>query len=96
MFTGIVTDIGEVQSVSARTQSLSRFEIACGYDPASIALGASICCSGICLTVVEVEAKHLARPQSCHGCCKAASGDESPPHLEPTLPPCPEHHSKAK
>jgi riboflavin synthase len=57
MFTGIVTDIGEVQSVSARTQSLSRFEIACGYDPASIALGASICCSGICLTVVEVEAK---------------------------------------
>jgi riboflavin synthase len=57
MFTGIVTDIGEVQSVSARTQSLSRFEIACGYDPASIALGASICCSGICLTVVEVKAK---------------------------------------
>lgn len=54
MFTGIVTDIGEVTGVTARANTLSRIEIACGFDPASIALGASISCSGICLTVVEV------------------------------------------
>jgi riboflavin synthase len=57
MFTGIVTDVGEVVSVKARANTLSRIEIACGYDPATIALGASISCSGICLTVVEVGEK---------------------------------------
>lgn len=57
MFTGIVTDIGEVMNVTARANTLSRVDIACGYDPASIALGASICCSGICLTVVEIGEK---------------------------------------
>ena len=55
MFTGIVTDIGEVQAVTARAGNLSRVEIACGFDAASIALGASISCSGICLTVVDVK-----------------------------------------
>jgi riboflavin synthase len=54
MFTGIVTDIGEVVGVTPRANTLSRIEIACGYDAASIALGASISCSGICLTVVDV------------------------------------------
>jgi len=57
MFTGIVTDIGKVMNVTARANTLSRVDIACGYDPASIALGASICCSGICLTVVEIGEK---------------------------------------
>ena len=57
MFTGIVTDIGEVTSVTARANTLSRIEIACRYDPATIALGASISCSGICLTVVAVAEK---------------------------------------
>ena len=55
MFTGIVTDIGEIRTVTAPTNNLSRIEIACGYDAASIALGASISCSGICLTVVDVK-----------------------------------------
>jgi riboflavin synthase len=55
MFTGIVTEIGEVQAVTARAGNLSRIEIACGFDAASIALGASISCSGICLTVVDVK-----------------------------------------
>jgi len=54
MFTGIVTDVGEVVSVKARANTLSRIAIACSYEAASIALGASISCSGICLTVVEV------------------------------------------
>ena len=54
MFTGIVTEIGEILSVTQRADNLSRVEIACGYDASSIALGASISCSGICLTVVEI------------------------------------------
>lgn len=54
MFTGIVTDIGEVVDVAARANTLHRIEIACAYDPATIALGASICCAGVCLTVVDV------------------------------------------
>ena len=54
MFTGIVTDIGEIQAVTARANNLSRIEIACGFDAASIALGASISCSGICLPGVDV------------------------------------------
>jgi riboflavin synthase len=52
MFTGIVTDIGEVVAVEPRAQGLARLRIACGYDPDTIAIGASIACSGVCLTVV--------------------------------------------
>ena len=52
MFTGIVTDIGEVLSVKARADDLHRLKIACGYPRAGIADGASIACSGACLTVV--------------------------------------------
>src|SRR3977135_240981 len=52
MFTGIVTDIGEVFSVQERAEGLRRLTIACVYDLASIAIGASICCSGVCMTAV--------------------------------------------
>jgi len=52
MFTGIVTDIGEVTAVRARGEGLSRLKIACSYPRASIVDGASIACSGVCLTVV--------------------------------------------
>jgi riboflavin synthase len=52
MFTGIVTDIGEVRSVTARADDLRRLKIACSYPRAGIADGASIACSGACLTVV--------------------------------------------
>lgn len=57
MFTGIVTDIGEVASVEPKADGLRRIVIACGYDRDSIAIGASIACSGICLTVVETGMK---------------------------------------
>ena len=53
MFTGITTDIGEVLRVEPRAEGLHRLRIACAYPRASIALGASIACSGVCLTVVE-------------------------------------------
>jgi riboflavin synthase len=53
MFTGIVTDVGEVVAVEPRAQGLVRLKIACGYDADTIAVGASIACSGVCLTVVK-------------------------------------------
>jgi riboflavin synthase len=53
MFTGIVSDLGEVIEVLEKAEGLRRIAIACGYDPDSIAIGASIACSGVCLTVVE-------------------------------------------
>jgi riboflavin synthase len=52
MFTGIITDIGEVTAVEPRAEGLARLKIACGYDPDTIDIGASIACSGVCLTVV--------------------------------------------
>ncbi len=53
MFTGIISDLGEVADVHEKDEGLRRLIIACGYDPESIDIGASIACSGICLTVVE-------------------------------------------
>ena len=53
MFTGIVTDVGEVIAVEARAQGLHhRLKIACAFDQASIVDGASIACNGVCMTVV--------------------------------------------
>ncbi|MBV8925269.1 MAG: riboflavin synthase [Bradyrhizobium sp.] len=53
MFTGIVTDIGEITSLQPVAQGqLHRLRIASTYDRATIADGASIACNGVCLTVV--------------------------------------------
>lgn len=51
MFTGIVTDVGEVTAVEPRAEGLQRLTIACAYDRATIVDGASIACAGVCLTV---------------------------------------------
>ncbi len=51
MFTGIITDVGEVRAVENAGDT--HFTIATGYDTGAIAIGASIACSGPCLTVVE-------------------------------------------
>ncbi|MDT7934632.1 MAG: riboflavin synthase [Sphingomonadaceae bacterium] len=51
MFTGIVTDVGRIRLVAPPPDS--RIEIETAYDTAAIALGASIACSGVCLTVVD-------------------------------------------
>ena len=51
MFTGIISDIGEVLAVDRRGDT--RLTIACRYDPETIAIGASIACSGVCLTAIE-------------------------------------------
>src|SRR5690349_1235620 len=51
MFTGIVTDVGTVRSVEQRGDL--RLQIVTGYDLETVDLGASIACSGVCLTVVD-------------------------------------------
>jgi riboflavin synthase len=53
MFTGIITDVGEITAFQPTVQGqLHRLRIACRYDRATIADGASIACNGVCLTVV--------------------------------------------
>ncbi|WP_044560847.1 riboflavin synthase [Azospirillum sp. B4] len=51
MFTGLITDVGQVTAVERRGDT--RFTIATGFDLAAVAIGASIACNGVCLTVVE-------------------------------------------
>jgi riboflavin synthase len=53
MFTGIISDVGEVLQAEERGQ-LRRLRIACDYEATDIALGASVAHAGVCLTVVEV------------------------------------------
>jgi riboflavin synthase len=51
MFTGIITDVGRI--AAAEQKGDLRLRIACGYDMSTVDLGASIACSGVCLTVVD-------------------------------------------
>lgn len=54
MFTGIVSDIGRVETAEVNEDG-GRFAISCRYAPETIELGASIACNGCCLTVTEVQ-----------------------------------------
>ena len=56
MFTGIVSDVGQVIEMTPHGE-LRRLVVASGYDPASVALGASIANAGVCLTAVGVEGR---------------------------------------
>lgn len=51
MFTGIITDVGRVRAVQPGGDT--RIEIETAYDAATLALGASVACAGVCLTVVQ-------------------------------------------
>lgn len=53
MFTGIVTDVGTVDAVAPLPEGV-RLRIRTNYDPQTIDIGASIACSGVCLTVVTL------------------------------------------
>lgn len=53
MFTGIITDIGRVKAVSDSAGGRT-LQLLTGYDTASMTMGASVCCSGVCLTVSEI------------------------------------------
>jgi riboflavin synthase len=52
VFSGIISDIGRVLEVNEEAAGLRRLTVACSYDPETIDIGASIACSGPCLTVV--------------------------------------------
>jgi riboflavin synthase len=52
MFTGIVTDIGEVRSVTPRADNLHHITIACGYPRGELSEGGSMASSGVCMTIV--------------------------------------------
>lgn len=57
MFTGIISDIGEITAFDQSDHG-AIVTVACDYDADSIALGASIACSGVCLTVTRVTRAH--------------------------------------
>ncbi|MGE0830262.1 MAG: riboflavin synthase [Hyphomonadaceae bacterium] len=52
MFTGIISALGEITGIERR-QGLTRLTVSSPYDPAGVAIGASIAHDGCCLTVVE-------------------------------------------
>jgi len=53
MFTGIVTDVGTILSATPLPQGV-RLRVETAYDPATIAIGASISCGGVCLTATNL------------------------------------------
>jgi riboflavin synthase len=72
MFTGIITDIGTVRQVEQRGDL--RLQIGCGYDMESVDLGASIVCSGVCLTVVDKGEDWFAVDVSAESVLRTAQG----------------------
>jgi riboflavin synthase len=72
MFTGIITDIGMITAVEERGDL--RLTINCHYDMAGVDLGASIACSGCCLTVVDMGADWFAVDISGESISKTARG----------------------
>lgn len=72
MFTGIVTDIGTIRSAEQRGDL--RLVIDCHYDMTGVAIGASIACSGCCLTVVDKGADWFAVDASAETVSKTAQG----------------------
>src|SRR6185503_8649633 len=72
MFTGIITDIGTVRS--AEQKGDLRLAIGCGYDMSTVDLGASIACSGACLTVVDKGEDWFAVDVSQETVSKTAAG----------------------
>jgi riboflavin synthase len=72
MFTGIITDIGEV--VAVETRGGTRFTIHTAYDLATVDIGASIACSGCCLTVIEKQAHNFAVQASAETLSKTTLG----------------------
>lgn len=52
MFTGLITDLGTIRAIE--TPGDTHLTIECGFDMATVEIGASICCSGVCLTAVEL------------------------------------------
>lgn len=90
MFTGIITDVGRLRRLT-RTGSAGggmRLTIASAYDTGTIPLGASIACSGACLTVVALEAGAFSVEASAETLARTTLGDwreGTPVNLERAL-----------
>ncbi|MAG95917.1 MAG: riboflavin synthase [Alphaproteobacteria bacterium] len=76
MFTGIITDVGRVRQVEKRGDT--RFVITTAFDTAGIEIGASIACSGACLTVVERGEDWFAVDVSAETLAHTTLGDWQP------------------
>ena len=76
MFTGIITDLGRVRALEARGDT--RLTIETGTDTAAIDIGASIACSGACLTVVDTGPNWFAADVSAETLSKTTLGDWAP------------------
>ncbi|GAB5471857.1 MAG: riboflavin synthase [Rhodospirillales bacterium] len=76
MFTGIVTDLGRVLKVERRGDT--RFVIATAYDVSDVAIGASVACSGACLTVVDKAPGQLSFDASAETLSKTTLGRWQP------------------
>ncbi|MGF7169922.1 riboflavin synthase [Sphingobium xanthum] len=72
MFTGIVTDIGTIRSAEQRGDL--RLIIGCHFDMVTVAIGASIACSGVCLTVVDKGPDWFAVDLSAETVSRTAQG----------------------
>ena len=83
MFTGIITDVGTVELVSRRGDTT--FKIRTKFDPAGIPIGASIACSGACLTVIAKGGAEgdawFSVEVSAETMSKTTLGDWQPGHL---------------
>ena len=76
MFTGIITDLGRVREVVERGDT--RFVFETGAGTAGLAIGASVACSGTCLTVVEKGADWFAADVSAETLAKTTLGEWAP------------------
>jgi riboflavin synthase len=76
MFTGIITDIGKVRTLEKKGDT--RIEITTQIDTKSINIGASICCSGACLTVIEKQGGWFAVQASSETLSKTVLGSWAP------------------
>lgn len=75
MFTGIVTDLGEIRRVVRNKGKETRFEIKTVYDLNGIDIGASIAHNGVCLTIVDKGADWYAVEVSAESISKTTLGD---------------------
>lgn len=75
MFTGIVTDLGEIRRVVRNTGKETRFEINTVYDLSGIHIGASIAHNGVCLTIVDKGPGWYAVEVSAESISKTTLGD---------------------
>lgn len=75
MFTGIVTDLGEIRRVVRNAGKETRFEINTVYDLSGIHIGASIAHNGVCLTIVDKGADWYAVEVSAESISKTTLGD---------------------